>query len=346
MDPFRLLVPATDETFDEAGYLAANPDVAIAVREGHMPSARAHFDTFGQAEARSMRRPVPPEMKAWKLARVRPLLSDGTLVAERANVLDCLPDETRRELDLVETENVSAHEYDQYALALIDRHRDGLVLDCGAGVRNTYYPNVVNYEIVEYDTTDVLGAAERLPFADESFDAVLSLNVLEHVKDPFLAAREIMRVMKPGAELMAVAPFLQPLHGYPHHYYNMTARGLETLFEGLDVEATRVESAMHPLWAVAWILERYLAGLGDAERTRFAGLRVRDLTQRTAELFASPLATRLTEATRNEIATATALYARKSHPQSVADNQREPARAKMPTAKRLIEEEHPFGEES
>lgn len=311
MEPYRLLVPATDENFDEAGYLAANPDVASAIRDGHMPSARVHFDAFGQAEARSIRRPVPPEMKASKLARVRPLLRGGTLVAERANVLDCLPDETRRELDLVETENVSAHEYDEYALALIDRHRDGLVLDCGAGLRNTYYPNVVNYEIVEYDTTDVLGAAERLPFADESFDAVLSLNVLEHVKDPFQAAREIMRVMKPGAELMAVVPFLQPLHGYPHHYYNMTARGLENLFEPLTEKRTSIYGAMRPIWAINWMLQRYAAALAPALRARFEAMTVAQLVESPFELERDRIALDLPESALTELASAHALTARK-----------------------------------
>jgi hypothetical protein len=26
-------------------------------------------------------------------------------------------------------------------------------------------------------------------------------------------------------------PFLQPLHGYPHHYFNMTHMGVRSLFE-------------------------------------------------------------------------------------------------------------------
>lgn len=311
MEPFRILVPATDENFDEAGYLAANPDVATAVREGHMPSARMHFDAFGQAEARCIRRPVPPEMKASKLARTRPLLRDGTLVAERASVLDCLPDDTRRELDLIETDNVSAHEYDQYALALIDRHRDGLVLDCGAGLRNTYYPNVVNYEIVEYDTTDVLGAAEHLPFEDETFDAVLSLNVLEHVKDPFQAAREIMRVMRPGADLMAVAPFLQPLHGYPHHYYNMTGLGLSNLFAPLVDHQLDVYGAMRPIWSVSWILQRYAAGLEPKLREAFQAMTVADLTRDPCALELEAIAMDLPRSTLMELASAHALKASK-----------------------------------
>lgn len=312
MEPIRLLVTATDGNFDEAGYLAANPDVAAAVQRGEVPSGRVHFEAFGRVESRFLRLAIPAEAKTTKLQRVIPLLRDGTVIRSTATVVDCLPQATREELDLVPTENVSAHEYDTHALDLIARHSDGLVLDCGAGLRNTYYPNVVNYEIVEYDTTDVLGAAERLPFADETFDAVLSLNVLEHVKDPFQAAREIMRVMKPGAELMAVAPFLQPLHGYPHHYYNMTARGLENLFEPLREKRIDVYGAMQPIWALNWLLRSYLAGLPTATAERFLRMTVGDLSVDPLELEAHPVALELAHPTKLELASAHALTAMKT----------------------------------
>ncbi|WP_460832002.1 methyltransferase domain-containing protein [Lysobacter humi (ex Lee et al. 2017)] len=283
--------------------------MAAAVTRGVMPSGRVHFDAFGSAEQRALRRRVPDAMKAEKLARVRPLLRDGAIVADRDMLIDCLPDATRAELHLDPTDNVSAHEYDERALALIDQHRDGLVLDCGAGLRNTYYPNVVNYEIVAYDTTDVLGAAERLPFADATFEAVLSLNVLEHVKDPFEAAREIMRVMKPGAELMAVAPFLQPLHGYPHHYYNMTARGLENLFEPLVEKSIAVYGAMRPVWALNWFLQRYAASLEPMQRSAFESMTVADLMCDASALERETFATDMAPAALTELASAHALFA-------------------------------------
>ena len=50
MELFRILVPATDENFDEAAYLAANRDVADAVAAGVVASGRVHFDAFGRAD--------------------------------------------------------------------------------------------------------------------------------------------------------------------------------------------------------------------------------------------------------------------------------------------------------
>lgn len=310
-EQFRLLVPATADNFDEAGYLAANPDIAQAVAAGVVPSGRAHFDAFGPAEHRQLRLPVPIGWRRDKLARVRPLLQHHADCRERDGLLDCLTDDLRTELALVDTDNVSAHEYDHEALAIVERHADGLVLDCGAGLRGTYYRHVVNYEIVAYDTTDVLGAAERLPFQDASFDAVLSLNVLEHVKDPFQAAREIMRVLKPGGELMCVAPFLQPLHGYPHHYYNMTAQGLESLFAPLQQRRIALYGAMHPIWALNWFLGSYSAGLPEEVRERFKRMTVAELLADPSLLEADPIALQLAASARTELASAHALLATK-----------------------------------
>ena len=57
--PFRPAFPiATPENFDEQAYLAANPDVAAAMRANGFRDGRDHFDAFGHAEGR--RKLVPP----------------------------------------------------------------------------------------------------------------------------------------------------------------------------------------------------------------------------------------------------------------------------------------------
>ena len=178
---------------------------------------------------------------------------------------------------VVHTDNVSAHGYDPVALELIDRFRDGLILDAGSGLRDTYLPNVVNMEIVEYASTDVVGVCEHMPFADNSFDAVLSLAVLEHLRNPFEAAREIVRVLKPGGVLYAAVPFLQPFHGYPNHYYNMTSSGLRNLFGDLDIQEVSVPKSGLPIFALTWILTSWHRGLPDETARRFKNMTVGEL---------------------------------------------------------------------
>jgi SAM-dependent methyltransferase len=178
------------------------------------------------------------------------------------------------------TANVSAHNYDPIALEIIQsvHARGGKVLDCGAGLRSGHDATVVNLEIVDYPTTDVIGVGESLPFKDDSFDAAFSLAVLEHVADPFACANEIVRVLKPGGAVYCVVPFLQPEHGYPNHFYNMTRQGIANLFSReLIVDRHFVPASGLPIWGLHSILWQYRAHLKEPLRERFNNMTVRDL---------------------------------------------------------------------
>jgi SAM-dependent methyltransferase len=257
--------------------------------------------------------PIAPEAKRRKLDRIRPLLRTDLSITETAGHFDALTPELRRQFNIVDTDNVSANNYDEIARALIEKYADGLILDCGAGLRTVYHDNVVNFEIVPYPTTDVLGVGECLPFRDNSFDAAFSFAVLEHVRDPFACAREIARVLKPGGELYCVVPFLQPLHGYPHHYYNMTHQGLRNLFEPhLVVEKQDVLASGKPIFTLTWFLRQWAAGLKGAARSEFLQMKVGDLIGDPIEMLSSPVVTNLPAAVNFELASATALCARKA----------------------------------
>ncbi|RIK20139.1 MAG: class I SAM-dependent methyltransferase [Anaerolineae bacterium] len=52
----------------------------------------------------------------------------------------------------------------------------------------------------------VLGVGEGLPFADDSFDLILSNEVLEHVADDRACAAEMARVTRPGGRIVIFAP--------------------------------------------------------------------------------------------------------------------------------------------
>ncbi len=314
MAPLILEVLATEEDFDEGGYLEANRDVAKAVQSGMQPSGLHHFLTHGKTEGRHQRlRSRLSEPKRRKLSAIRHLLRDDLPYIELPQYFDFLTEELRTAFAIVETDAVSSNGYDANAQELIQKHRDGMVLDCGSGKRDIYYENVLNFEIVAYDTTDVRGVGEVLPFKNASFDAVLSLAVLEHVKDPFRCAREIIRVMKPGGELMCCVPFLQPMHGYPRHYYNMTEQGIRNLFEP-DIFVTRHEvySSVLPIFSLTWIIQSWANGLVGKSREEFLNLHLSDLLASPTEFLNRSFVTDLPVEKNFELASATVLFGQKT----------------------------------
>jgi SAM-dependent methyltransferase len=65
------------------------------------------------------------------------------------------------------------------------------------------------------------GAGEHLPFQNDSFDLVLSHEVLEHVQDDRQTIREIVRVLRPGGRLVLFCPN----RGYPFETHGIFWRG-------------------------------------------------------------------------------------------------------------------------
>lgn len=240
---------------------------------------------------------------------------NGRLYPVRGGMVDFMPERASEDFGADETDNISSWDYDEQIIEWLKRKPDGVYLDCGAGLRADRFPNVINLEIARYSTTDILAVAEYLPLADESLDGVISIAVLEHVRDPFRCAAEIQRVLKPGGWVFAAVPFLQPYHGYPHHYYNMTREGLRNLFPKMTVESQFVPGSVHPIEALRWFVYDYCRGLPEKERARFEAMSIKDILQLppTAMLKRNPpdFVRELDETTRFNLASGTYLIARK-----------------------------------
>jgi len=224
-----------------------------------------------------------------------------------------LPEEIKEQFDIVETSNVSSHELDPLALSIVGRFSEGLILDRGAGSYDFEYPNVINLEVIAYPGTDIQAVNERLPFQDETFDAVFSFAVLEHVKDPFRSAQEISRVLKKGGILYCVVPFLQPLHGYPNHFFNMTSQGLRNLFDKAIIFLDyRVPVSGLPVWTLSWFLKSWADGLSKKTRQDFLSMKVADLISNPWDYLKQDFVTELSKEKQFELASTTMIIGKKS----------------------------------
>jgi SAM-dependent methyltransferase len=110
----------------------------------------------------------------------------------------------------------------------------------------------------------LLGEGDRLPFVDASFDRVVCTEVLEHVPDDGLVARELARVLRPGGTMAVSVPDhlveavcwrLTSLRGAPirDHVRIYDRRRISALLrsEGLIPYASRCR---HSLESLYWLL--------------------------------------------------------------------------------------------
>jgi SAM-dependent methyltransferase len=72
---------------------------------------------------------------------------------------------------------------------------------------------------------------EQQPNFVEHFDAIYSNNVFEHLRRPWVAAANLMRMLRPGGVCITIAPFSLRYHESPEDHFRYTHVGLSSLFE-------------------------------------------------------------------------------------------------------------------
>ena len=114
--------------------------------------------------------------------------------------------------------------YKKYLKNYLKIKPSDLILDVGCGIGHLLdYLNQFSNNLVGIDTdlpsliyakkttkaNYALTKAEKLPFKDNTFDKIISFNVLEHIKDEKKVLQEIKRVAKNQAEVLIWDPSLE-----------------------------------------------------------------------------------------------------------------------------------------
>lgn len=92
---------------------------------------------------------------------------------------------------------------------------------------------------------------------DNSVDVLWASSVFEHLHSPWIAAKEILRVLKPGGLFFIQTHLCFPEHGYPHDYFRFTRMALEHLFKDASEKVSCYEyeatlTPEHPEIKACW----------------------------------------------------------------------------------------------
>ncbi|MFL5732806.1 MAG: methyltransferase domain-containing protein [Chloroflexia bacterium] len=140
-----------------------------------------------------------------------------------------------------------------------------IILDIGAGNVGLNLPNVIRMDVTLTPYVDVVADAHALPFLPGSLDFVFSLAVVEHLRQPFVAAEEMYRVLREGGYAYNECNFVFAYHGYPHHYFNASEQGLEQVFSKFEKLRTGVAPYQMPSSALHMVLNSYLKWMSPTD---------------------------------------------------------------------------------
>lgn len=123
--------------------------------------------------------------------------------------------------------------------ALLARHvvahgRVSSVLEISsAQSRREWFDDSVRLENLSLSAcADLLGELRSIPSG--SYDIVFSVDALDLVKEPWLVAAEIQRILRPGGLSFHATVFTTQYQPQPEDFFRFTPDGLRSLFGGLD----------------------------------------------------------------------------------------------------------------
>jgi SAM-dependent methyltransferase len=118
--------------------------------------------------------------------------------------------------------------------------------------------------------------AMRLPFRDNSFDVIVALDILEHLRDDQAALCEFQRVLKPGGRVVATVPAYKSLwSGHDvalMHFRRYVSREVRERFQAAHLKVEKLSYAMTLLFPVVWLVRRVFGPLAGKESEPKASL--------------------------------------------------------------------------
>jgi SAM-dependent methyltransferase len=137
---------------------------------------------------------------------------------------------------------------------MIKKYASGMLADIGCG--DVPYYNFYKDLVKDNICVDWENSSLELSFLDyhadlnkpisfletNTFDTVLSTDVLEHIHEPALLFSEMNRILKPEGHLILAVPFLYWIHENPHDYHRYTHFMLREFCKKNNLEVIELEA--------------------------------------------------------------------------------------------------------
>ncbi len=138
--------------------------------------------------------------------------------------------------------------------------KGSVVLDAGAG-NCRYRPYFEEHRYIaadfcrvegkNYKKMDLITDLANLALADNSVDAVINTEVLEHMPEPLRVIQEFKRVLKPGGSLYLTCPLNWGVHEEPYDFHRFTNYGIQNLFESAGMLVEHIRPKGGYFWLMA-----------------------------------------------------------------------------------------------
>jgi SAM-dependent methyltransferase len=130
---------------------------------------------------------------------------------------------------------------------------DSRILDVGAG-RGDFADilvaqNSLAVDVIPFPEVDVIcDLTQCIPFRESAFDAVVLMNVLEHVYNTRDLLANISSLLKPGGKLILTIPFLLKVHFSPYDFFRYTHHSLKKLLIETGFEIQSMQGYYDPIF--------------------------------------------------------------------------------------------------
>ena len=145
------------------------------------------------------------------------------------------------------------HQYQELAKVSLS----GTILDLGGSKKGGYQELVKGEHVFtsvnisdEYPHDLKFDIEEKFPLEDNSYDNVLTMNLVEHIFDTHNVFSETSRVIKPGGLFVTAVPYMHHIHGSPDDFVRYTDSAYRKFADKYGFEVVYIEPLGYGLFSL------------------------------------------------------------------------------------------------